>query len=336
MGKKSFSNLPKDLSGKVFVITGTTSGTGFIAAKVIAERGGEVVMLNRQSPRVDAAMKKLLAEVPNGTFVAVDCNLQDFESVRKAGQEIVSKYDKIYCLANNAGIMGSDDKATKDGYDIQMQTNHLSHFLLTSILFPLIAAGAQSYGEARIVQHSSGGRHGDGNGRVGTREGWSIEEKYYGPNGGNLGGNEIKNMVEGAPFERYFQSKLANSLFMRRLHDLCQSKPEYKNIRSIACQPGIAHTNLAAHFGGDNPSFLMKTMVGLYYRIMFQSGEAGTQGLLLAMAQSDAKSGELYGPLNQRKGPPHPNKPEKYETDTSAMDLMWKLSEDAVGVKFNI
>jgi len=40
-------------------------------------------------------------------------------------------------LVNNAGIMATGDIATKDGYDIQMQTNHLSHFLLTARVWPL-------------------------------------------------------------------------------------------------------------------------------------------------------------------------------------------------------
>lgn len=41
-----------------------------------------------------------------------------------------AKYTMIYCLCNNAGIMARPDEATVDGYDTQMQTNHLSHFLL--------------------------------------------------------------------------------------------------------------------------------------------------------------------------------------------------------------
>lgn len=43
----------------------------------------------------------------------IACDLQDFESVRKAAAEIKSQYSKIYCLANNAGIMATPDRATK-------------------------------------------------------------------------------------------------------------------------------------------------------------------------------------------------------------------------------
>ena len=62
-----------------------------------------------------------------------------------------------------------------------MQTNHLSHFLFTQKLFLLIANGAKKFGDARIVQHSSGLRH--------IKFDNALEEEYFGPNGGNLGGN---------------------------------------------------------------------------------------------------------------------------------------------------
>ena len=51
--------------------------------------------------------------------------------------------------------MALQDKATTDGYDLQMQTNHLSHFLLAKELYPAVKAAAAARGEARIVHHSS-------------------------------------------------------------------------------------------------------------------------------------------------------------------------------------
>ena len=138
-----FTKTLPSLEGKTFVITGTTSGTGFVAARTVAEKGGEVVLLNRPSSRATDSLKKLQIAVPNGKFVSIECDLQDFDSVRSAVQEIKSKYTKIYCLANNAGIMATPDAATKDGYDTQMQTNHLSHFLLTAELYPLLEAAAK-------------------------------------------------------------------------------------------------------------------------------------------------------------------------------------------------
>ena len=65
----------------------------------------------------------------------------------------------IDVLCNNAGVMAMKDIATSDGYDVQMQVNHLSHFLLTKELLPLIKLAAESKGEARIVNHTSVARY---------------------------------------------------------------------------------------------------------------------------------------------------------------------------------
>ena len=56
-------------------------------------------------------------------------------------QEVCS--NGIYALINNAGIMAMPDEPTVDGFDTQMQTNHLSHFLLTRELYPVLEKGAE-------------------------------------------------------------------------------------------------------------------------------------------------------------------------------------------------
>ena len=55
------------------------------------------------------------------------------------------------CSISNAGVMALEDMPTGDVYDIQMQTNHLSHFLLTKLLWPLLEKAANEKGEARVV-----------------------------------------------------------------------------------------------------------------------------------------------------------------------------------------
>lgn len=83
------------------------------------------------------------------------------------------------------------DKACSDGYDVQMKTNHLSHFLLTRELLPALKAAAARTGEARVVNHSSAAR---------KVPGTKLSEKYLTKNGGNLGGDGL-----GARYERYAQ-----------------------------------------------------------------------------------------------------------------------------------
>lgn len=316
------AELPR-ADGKVFVITGTTSGTGFVAAWVVAELGGEVLLLNRPSARVTSSMEQLKSIVPEGKFVNIACDLQDFESVRRAAEEIKSKYKKLYCLSLNAGIAATPDKATKDGYDIQMQTNHLSHFLLTTELCPLLQAQCEETGDARVVTHSSFGRlHTPNKG---------LEEKYFGKNGGNLGGDSI-GLMSGGCFERYFQSKLANSVFTYGLHEKLKAKDS--KIRSISAHPGGAQTNLGQNM---KPGCCLSCFLGCIESFVIQSPEDGAMGLLTGMVVADAKSGVLYGPKNSgTSGLAVPNPVMAYETDPKALNMLWRTSEEATGVKFQV
>ena len=75
--------------------------------------------------------------------------------------------------------MAFPDTATDDGYDCQMQTNHLSHFLLTSLLFPLLERKSQAVGETRVVNHSS---------MAAWYPSTRLSKRYLGKNGGDLGG----------------------------------------------------------------------------------------------------------------------------------------------------
>ena len=70
--------------------------------------------------------------VKGGQISTIECDLQSFTSVRTACEKLqeVCKEDGVYALINNAGIMAMADEATEDGFDTQMQTNHLSHFLV--------------------------------------------------------------------------------------------------------------------------------------------------------------------------------------------------------------
>ena len=118
------------LEGKTIAITGTTSGTGFIAAKTVAEKGAKTLLLNRKSDRSKESYDLLKELCPKANFVNVECDLQSFSSVKKASGIINHLCeDGLDVLCNNAGVMALKDQPTMDGFDIQMQTNHLSHFL---------------------------------------------------------------------------------------------------------------------------------------------------------------------------------------------------------------
>ena len=81
-----FNSLPS-LNGKTIAITGTTSGTGFVAAKACLKLGARVLVLNRPSDRSQKSLEVLKTENSNTEILPVDCDLQSFNSVRQAGQK---------------------------------------------------------------------------------------------------------------------------------------------------------------------------------------------------------------------------------------------------------
>ena len=179
------------LEGKTVLVTGCTTGTGFVCARTCAQKGAHVFTLNRASERADAAVAAVKESAPGAAVTSVACDLSNFASVRAAAASVrktLGEEGAIDVLCCNAGVMALADAATADGYDVQMQTNHLSHFLLTKELFPLLERAAELRGEARVVMHSSGAR---------KFPPGPLEAKYLGKNGGNLGGNGCVPLCEG-------------------------------------------------------------------------------------------------------------------------------------------
>ncbi len=306
-------NHSQDMTNKVVVITGTTSGTGFVCAREVAKKGARVVLLNRKSERSEKAQKQLLESVPNGQFDSIACDLQNFESIRNAVNEIKSKYKVVDVLVNNAGVMALPDEATVDGYDVQMQTNVISHFLLAKELFPLLKNSTQ----ARIVNHSSM-----------ARLGGPLEMKYFMKNGGNLGGNgtdeENKNF-QGPRWERYHQTKLANCAFTYGLKKKLEAA-NITNIIPLLAHPGLALTNLqlttASTGGMDGNSDLM---------LQAQTAEDGACGIIRAAMDKDLKPGDFYGPQAGWKGFPDLLTPEDFLYSDSNIHINWEGCEKAVG-----
>lgn len=311
------SNHAQDMTGKVVAITGTTSGTGYVCAREVAKKGATVLLLNRQSERSEKALNQLRSEVPQATFEAITCDLQNFESVRKATDEIKQKYETIDVLVNNAGVMALPDQATADGYDVQMQTNVLSHFLLTKELFPLMRKSP----EARIVNHTSM-----------ARLGGPLVSDYFEAKGGSLGGDgteEESHGFQGPRWERYHQTKLANAVFTYGLKKKLEAA-NVSNVLPLLAHPGLSRTNLqitTAEQGGMAAQSEIMNQA--------QTAEDGATGIIRASMDPEAKSGNFYGPTAGWHGFPEILDPEELLLDESNHQINWNGCEKAVG-EFNI
>jgi NAD(P)-dependent dehydrogenase (short-subunit alcohol dehydrogenase family) len=142
-----------DLTGKTIVVTGTSAGLGYEAARVLAGAGAEVVMVARNPAKNEEAAARIRAGQPDAKLKLYTMNLGEMASVRRVAAEILAAHPEIHALINNAGIMGGPYVVTSDGLELHWATNHIGPFLLTNLLYPALKAAAPS----RIVILSSAG-----------------------------------------------------------------------------------------------------------------------------------------------------------------------------------
>jgi len=232
----------------------------------------------------------------------------------------------LHVLCNNAGVMAMPDSATRDGYDVQMQTNHLSHFLLTGELMPLLEIAAEATGEARVVNHSSIARMAPSK---------KLLVRFLEQRGGDLGGDGsgFQNaLMRGPRWLRYNQSKLANCAFTAALHERLQVRGS--KVKALVAHPGLANTNLqvtSVKEGG-----MGRAITGIFMR-MSQSPEDGTMGILSAMCLAETESGQFYGPgagMMASKGKAVAFALEPFYDNPETRSMIWSKSCAAVGASY--
>lgn len=299
-----------DQAGKTVAITGCTSGMGLVLARTAAQKGARVIMINRPSDRADQSLAEVVAI--GGEAYQVPCDLLRFESVRAAAPLIkdIAGEGGLDVLVNNAGLMGMQDEATVDGFDVQMQANHLSHFLLTHLVWPFLEKAGDLRGEARVVNHSSGARNNPKR---------PLGQGYLEARGGQLGGDRWPGMGK---WVRYQQSKLANLLFTYALQDAADRRPGNR-VKSICAHPGPANSGLQTKSSHRGTTVLDRYILSSTLRIA-QSVEDGSCGLARGAFDPAAEGGDFFGPDAKLRVGEALRLPE--ERDAEAERMLWETS----------
>ena len=141
----------EDQKGKVIVITGASSGLGKDIAKVMAQKNATVVMAVRNIQKGDLVKTEIQQQFPSSTIEVMQLDLGDLASVKSFADTFQTTHDRLDVLINNAGVMMCPFSKTKDGFEIQMGTNHLGPFALTGQLLPVL----KNTKDSRIVNTSS-------------------------------------------------------------------------------------------------------------------------------------------------------------------------------------
>jgi NAD(P)-dependent dehydrogenase (short-subunit alcohol dehydrogenase family) len=207
------------------IITGATSGIGFAAAQVLADKGARVVLAVRNQTKGADAVARL-----GGRAELRSLDLADLASVRAFAE---GWQDPVDILINNAGVMAVPLGRTAEGFELQLGTNHLGHFALTNLLLPKLTD--------RVVSLSSTAHK---VGRIDLTD-LNWERRPY------------------KQWAAYGQSKLANLLFVLELERRLTAAGS--EVRAMAAHPGFARTNLQGHSGNawaDRATLVVTKVMG--------------------------------------------------------------------------
>ncbi|MBL7558998.1 SDR family oxidoreductase [Olleya sp. YSTF-M6] len=298
------------LKGKTYVITGTTSGTGFEAAKILLSKGAKVVMLNRNNNKAQNTIDTLKQQLGNTIHVSnIQMDLAELASVKKAAAVVNQTIPHIDALICNAAIAQVPKQTlTVDGFESQLGVNHYGNFLLQGLLFPLIEKS-----NGRIVTVGS--------------EGYKMGIKA-------IKFNDINWDKDYNPNTVYSQSKLAQIMSVYQLQDKLK-KAGKTNVKVYACHPGASRTSLIKTSGSLITRFIWQIMK---LSPFVQSAKKGAYPELMCATESNLDQKGYYGPTgrNYWTGPVGACKLQPHAKDKTVMEKLWEVSEQAVNFNWKI
>ncbi len=310
-GKKGWTpNRISNLNGKVFIVTGTTSGTGFEATRILLSKGAKVVMLNRNLKKAEDTIATLRQGLGNNIDVTnIQMDLSKQVSVKKAADEVLKTVHQIDALVCNAAIAQvPKQKLTEDGWESQMGTNYYGNWTLQALLFPLIEKS-----KGRIVTVGSMGYD------------MGIKTIKF---------DDLNWDKDYTPNNAYSQSKLAQIMSMYELQDRLKEAGK-TDVKAYACHPGSSRTNLINTSG----SFMMKFIFNLMkLSPLTQSAEKGAYPQLMCATEPNLDQSGFFGPTGRSNwvGPVGAHKIEPHAKDKVVAKRLWELSEKETNVKWNI
>lgn len=296
--------------GKTFLVTGTTSGTGYEAARILLSKGAKVVMLNRNPQKAEDTIKTLKEDLGNDIDVSnIQMDLAEQASVKRAAEEVLNTVPRIDALICNAAIAQvPTQKLTVDGFESQMGTNHFGNFTLQALLYPRIEES-----KGRIVVVGSMGY----NLGIKTIQFDDLNwDKNYNPNG------------------IYSQSKLAQIMCVYELQDQLKAAGK-SDVKAYACHPGASSTSLIKTSGGLMTRFVWQLMK---ISPLVQSAEKGAYPQLMCATEPDVDQTAFYGPTGRSNwtGPVGAHTLEPHAKDKEVAKKLWEVSEEKTGVEFNV
>jgi len=285
------------LSGKRYLVTGGNSGIGLEAAKTLAGVGADIVIACRNPAKAESAAADIDA-AGAGNVETVSLDLSSMAAVREAAAQVRERFDSLDGLINNAGIMQTPETRTVDGWELQLATNHLGHFLFAGLLFDLVEKAGGRFVAISSIAHKFGDIH---------LKDLMLEKGY-------------------SPTKAYTQSKLANMLFGQELSRRLQKAGS--KAMAVVCHPGYSATNLQT----TGPTGALLGAYSMLNKYWAQSAYEGSIPTVLAAAGDEARPGAYYGPrgMMDTVGPVGDARIARRGRSEKRAGELWQRSEELV------
>lgn len=300
----------KDISGKVYIVTGANSGVGLETTRQLVKQGGHVIMACRRPDAAEEVAKSLTGL--KGSYAVMRLDLADLASVRNFVAEFLKKYDKLDALVCNAGLVtfGSEIERTKDRFEMAIGVSYFGHFLLTELLLDILKKSAPS----RVAIVSSVVHAGNQRNRPTVH----LDDL-------NFNTRKFNN------FAAYAEAKVAVVLYAMEL----AKRLEGTGVTTASVHPGWARSN----FGGNNWIMkIMRVVMAPLSPFITDSNEEAAQTSLHCLLSDEApnhsgayfsQSSVLYRDKECKNGgwpmtSPNPNA-RNMDTAKKLVDLSYKL-----------
>ncbi len=223
--RQSVANFPPE-TGKLAVITCSTTGIGFEVALALARAGADVIVTGRQASDGHDALARIRPLAPHALVRFEKIDLASLGSVADFSNRLIDAGRPVDLLINNANTLVLQNRQqTGDGFELHLATNFLGHFALTARLMPLLRSSKQ----AKVVQLTSTGRH---HGEIHLDD-MQLQSNY-------------------SPLKAYSQSKLAMMIFALELQ---RKSDEHRwGITGTSAQPLGSHAAMLANATEVTPS----------------------------------------------------------------------------------
>jgi NAD(P)-dependent dehydrogenase (short-subunit alcohol dehydrogenase family) len=143
-----------DVSGKVVLVTGGTSGIGEMIARGFLRAGATVIVASRKADVGEALSEELSKD---GSFIFVQANLSSEDECRRLADVVATMTDHLDVLVNNAGATWGAPMSEYDekAFERVLALNVKAVFHVTKFLRPLLEAQASAEAPSRVINIGS-------------------------------------------------------------------------------------------------------------------------------------------------------------------------------------